>query len=224
MLQRTRYVPALDDVPLLALLTRQPARSRSSRLPGPAVNAGLTEWSDSQHNSRMQSSIPAPGPKGVKREMSHTGSTASGDAAHRVDAIAAQPDPKRKLLAERAAEYPPKLTADARTIKGQNLPAIQVHDPRCSLFSTDASLSPPVLGHQAPASQEASAVPPIDRLRRYARRTADPKARCRVRGPPMATATRTAKSLQAAVRPPTTKPPKSARRPGKALCPPGSAA
>ncbi|KZZ99717.1 kinesin protein 1 [Moelleriella libera RCEF 2490] len=67
--------------------------SKISRLPGPAVHAGLAELSESQHNARVQSSIPAPpGSKlSLKREIPQPVS---------------QPDAKRKPLADRAAEYP----------------------------------------------------------------------------------------------------------------------
>lgn len=53
----------------------QPTRNfKQSRLREPAICAGgLAEWSDSQQNSRIQSAIPAPGWKGVKREISQPG-------------------------------------------------------------------------------------------------------------------------------------------------------
>ncbi|KAK5995973.1 Kinesin-like protein klpA [Cladobotryum mycophilum] len=91
--------------------------SKISRLPGP-TQFGLTEWSDSQHNARIQSSIPAPsGFKGTKREISQS---------------ALQPEAKRKPLSERAIEYPtkPSLAAAAPAqaarpaVKGQTLASI----------------------------------------------------------------------------------------------------
>ncbi|PHH90648.1 hypothetical protein CDD83_3053 [Cordyceps sp. RAO-2017] len=100
----------------------QPARSsKLSRLPGPIVGSGLTEWSDSQNNSRIPSSIPAPPTfKGLKREISQP---------------ALQSEAKRKPLAERAAEYPPKPTlaainAPRSNIKGHSLSTIsQIRPP-----------------------------------------------------------------------------------------------
>lgn len=66
--------------------------SRISRLPGPSSHAGLSEMNEAQTNTRVaSSSIPGPGGKGVKREIPQP---------------AAQPDAKRKLLSERALEYP----------------------------------------------------------------------------------------------------------------------
>lgn len=61
-----------DDV-LTAKLQLQAMRSSKSRLPAPASsNGGLTEWSESQHNSRIQTAIPAP-PKTLKREIPQPG-------------------------------------------------------------------------------------------------------------------------------------------------------
>ncbi|KAJ2982812.1 hypothetical protein NQ176_g1127 [Zarea fungicola] len=75
----------------------QPNRAtRISRLPGPSTNCGLSELSESQHNTRIQSSIPAPGiVKALKREIAQP---------------ASQPEPKRKLLVDRAVEYPQRAT------------------------------------------------------------------------------------------------------------------
>ncbi|KAL7922201.1 P-loop containing nucleoside triphosphate hydrolase protein [Trichoderma austrokoningii] len=97
--------------------------SKISRLPGPITNVGsLTEWSESQQNARTQSSIPAPtGMKNLKRELPQS---------------AAQPEPKRRPLSERALEYPSKPSAIAtpkipRTVKGQTLASIsQLKRPR----------------------------------------------------------------------------------------------
>ncbi|TWU77635.1 kinesin-like nuclear fusion protein [Metarhizium rileyi] len=94
----------------------QPLRaSKISRLPGPAVHAGLAELSESQHNTRAQTSIPAlPGLKPhLKREIPQP---------------AQQPDPKRKPLADRAAEYPNSAfnsTASKLALKGQTLPQLK---------------------------------------------------------------------------------------------------
>ncbi|KAM3480577.1 hypothetical protein MY8738_004882 [Beauveria namnaoensis] len=69
--------------------------SRISRLPGPSAPSGLSELSESQHNTRNQSAIPAlGGVKNLKREIPQP--------------AISQPEPKRKLLSERAAEYLPK--------------------------------------------------------------------------------------------------------------------
>lgn len=69
--------------------------SRISRLPGPSAPSGLSELSESQHNTRNQSAIPALSEiKNLKREIPQP--------------AISQPEPKRKLLSERAAEYLPK--------------------------------------------------------------------------------------------------------------------
>lgn len=48
------------------------SKMAGSRLPAPpSHSAGLTEWSDSQHNSRLQA--PQPVSKGVKREVQPPG-------------------------------------------------------------------------------------------------------------------------------------------------------
>lgn len=47
-----------------------------SRLPAPStqIGGGLSEWSESQHNARIQSSVPAPTSwKGLKREIPQPG-------------------------------------------------------------------------------------------------------------------------------------------------------
>ncbi|KAJ6780306.1 hypothetical protein PWT90_10574 [Aphanocladium album] len=93
----------------------QPNRaSRISRLPGPSAPSGLSELSESQHNARSQSAIPAPGAfKSLKREIPQP---------------AVQPEPKRKPLAERAAEYPLKsshsYTTRSNVVKGQALTSV----------------------------------------------------------------------------------------------------
>lgn len=89
-----------------------------SRLPAPStqIGGGLSEWSESQHNARIQSSVPAPTSwKGLKREIPQP---------------AAQSEAKRKPLADRALEYPvkPSLATAApaarSAVKGQTLTGI----------------------------------------------------------------------------------------------------
>ncbi|GAB0133546.1 hypothetical protein EsDP_00001953 [Epichloe bromicola] len=119
----------------------QPLRaSKSSRLPGPAVHSGLAEMSDSQHNARVQSSIPAPPAwkHSKKREIPQP---------------AQQPDPKRKpSLADRAAEYPAPPSAAIPNIgklpiKGQTLPQIKRHIHHCrGLAGQDPKAKAP--GHE----------------------------------------------------------------------------
>ncbi|RFU81824.1 kinesin family member c1 [Trichoderma arundinaceum] len=98
--------------------------SKISRLPGPTTHVGgLTEWSESQQNARIQSSIPAPpGMKSLKREIPQS---------------AFQPEAKRKPLSERALEYPSKASATTApqiprsAVKGQTLASIsQLKRPR----------------------------------------------------------------------------------------------
>lgn len=124
------------------LLQMQPLRaSKISRLPGPAVHAGLSELSDSQHNARAQSSIPAPpGLKSsLKREIpqpgtihSRHGNTNELHGANQLAlSTAPQPDPKRKPLADRAAEYPAPASASAASkiaVKGQTLSQVRPRD------------------------------------------------------------------------------------------------
>ncbi|KHN97258.1 kinesin protein 1 [Metarhizium album ARSEF 1941] len=96
----------------------QPLRvSKMSRLPGPAVYAGLAELSESQHNARTQTAIPAP--PGVKPLMKRE-----------IPQPAQQPEPKRKPLADRAVEYPASNSVAASTasklaLKGQTLPQLK---------------------------------------------------------------------------------------------------
>ncbi|KOS17941.1 Kinesin-like protein klpA [Escovopsis weberi] len=98
-------------------LIRAARTIKASRLPGPTT-VTLGEWSDSQHNARVQSSIPAPpGLKGTKREIPQP---------------AVQSEPKRKPLSQRAGEYPPKPSAAASgpayntrsSVRGQTLAGI----------------------------------------------------------------------------------------------------
>ncbi|KAK2597423.1 kinesin-like nuclear fusion protein [Conoideocrella luteorostrata] len=123
----------------------QPLRaSRISRLPGPPAHPGLTELTDSQHNARAQSSIPAPpGMKAsLKREIPQPGAIA---AAH-------QPDPKRKNLVDRAAEYSaPPTVSSANTsklgVKGQTLAQLKklghtTNAPAASISSFAKSIGP----------------------------------------------------------------------------------
>lgn len=118
----------------------QPLRaSKISRLPGPAIHAGLSELSDSQHNARAQSSIPAPpGMKAsLKREIPQPGTIPSRhditNELHGANQLALytaqQPDPKRKPLADRAAEYPAPasaLNASKIAVKGQTLAQVRL--------------------------------------------------------------------------------------------------
>ncbi|KEY64874.1 hypothetical protein S7711_03867 [Stachybotrys chartarum IBT 7711] len=71
--------------------------SKLGRLKPPStqIPSGLTEWSESQHNVRPASAIPtASSLKTLKREIQPP--------------VVTQSEPKRKALAERAGEYPPK--------------------------------------------------------------------------------------------------------------------
>ncbi|KAJ4159334.1 uncharacterized protein LMH87_008239 [Akanthomyces muscarius] len=85
--------------------------SRISRLPGPSAPSGLSELSESQHNSRSQSAIP--GLKSLKRGIPQP---------------ATQPEPKRKPLSDRAAEYPAKASHNyatrANVVKGHALASV----------------------------------------------------------------------------------------------------
>ncbi|KAH6889737.1 hypothetical protein B0T10DRAFT_459471 [Thelonectria olida] len=105
--------------------------SKMSRLPAPSstqIGGGLTEWSDSQHNARVQPSVPAPiALKSLKREIPQPATPLTA-IAHRPSA--SQSDAKRKPLSDRALEYPakPSLAAASSTtrstIKGQSLSGI----------------------------------------------------------------------------------------------------
>lgn len=89
-LQRARTLPTMDasdnqvntermlDQRAYVLTPQQAFRtSKMSRLPAPStqIGGGLTEWSDSQHNARIQTSMPAPtiSWKGLKREIPQPG-------------------------------------------------------------------------------------------------------------------------------------------------------
>ncbi|KAG5957855.1 hypothetical protein E4U57_001691 [Claviceps arundinis] len=94
----------------------QPLRGgKQSRLPGPTVHTGLREGSVSQHNARIQSSIPAP--PGLKPSLKRE-----------IPQPAHQPEAKRKPIYDRVADYPAHPSASISTgtanklgIKGQSL-------------------------------------------------------------------------------------------------------
>ncbi len=100
--------------------------SRISRLPGPSAPSGLSELSESQHNSRSQSAIP--GLKSLKRGIPQP---------------ATQPEPKRKPLSDRAAEYPAKASHNyatrANVVKGHALASVS------SVSPSSASSTVPLL-------------------------------------------------------------------------------
>ncbi|OAQ66303.2 kinesin motor domain-containing protein [Pochonia chlamydosporia 170] len=106
----------------------QPLRaSKMSRLPGPAVHAGLSELSESQHNTRVQTSIPVP--PGFKSNLKRE-----------IPQPAQQSDAKRKPLSDRAVEYPASASASAAgklALKGQTLP--QLKRPSRQTTNTTAS-------------------------------------------------------------------------------------
>ncbi|KAM0429672.1 hypothetical protein ACHAPT_006278 [Fusarium lateritium] len=74
--------------------------SKMSRLPAPSTQiggGGLTEWSESQHNARIQSTMTSLASlKNLKREIPQP---------------ASQSEAKRKPLSDRALEYPAKSTS-----------------------------------------------------------------------------------------------------------------
>ncbi|RSL66025.1 hypothetical protein CEP53_003480 [Fusarium sp. AF-6] len=74
--------------------------SKMSRLPAPSTQiggGGLTEWSESQHNARIQSTVTSLASlKNLKREIPQP---------------ASQSEAKRKPLSDRALEYPAKPTS-----------------------------------------------------------------------------------------------------------------
>ncbi|KAM5356576.1 hypothetical protein ACJ41O_003222 [Fusarium nematophilum] len=75
--------------------------SKMSRLPAPStstqIGGGLTEWSESQHNARIQSTMSSLASlKNLKREIPQP---------------ASQSEAKRKPLSDRALEYPAKGTS-----------------------------------------------------------------------------------------------------------------
>ncbi|EXK43857.1 kinesin family member C1 [Fusarium oxysporum f. sp. melonis 26406] len=85
--------------------------SKVSRLPAPSMSmsigaggAGLTEWSESQHNARIASTANSLSAlKNLKREIPQP---------------ASQSDPKRKPLSDRALEYPSKPTSHVPAAAG----------------------------------------------------------------------------------------------------------
>ncbi|RKK80976.1 Kinesin-like protein klpA [Fusarium oxysporum] len=85
--------------------------SKISRLPAPSMSmsigaggAGLTEWSESQHNARIASTASSLSAlKNLKREIPQP---------------ASQSDPKRKPLSDRALEYPSKPTSHVPAAAG----------------------------------------------------------------------------------------------------------
>ncbi|KAL7765323.1 hypothetical protein ACKLNR_003239 [Fusarium oxysporum f. sp. zingiberi] len=85
--------------------------SKISRLPAPSMSmsigaggAGLTEWSESQHNARIASTASSLSAlKNLKREIPQP---------------ASQSDPKRKPLSDRALEYPSKPTSHVPATAG----------------------------------------------------------------------------------------------------------
>jgi kinesin family member C1 len=122
-----------------------------SRLPAPSSHVGLTECSDSQHNARIQSSIPAlpSASKGLKREIPQPGTylpapDRSLSSSSRLltlpslPSLAVQSEAKRKPLAERAAEFPAKSSSVApatrSSIKGQTLASISSQVSCCLLL------------------------------------------------------------------------------------------
>ncbi|PNP85258.1 hypothetical protein FNYG_01487 [Fusarium nygamai] len=85
--------------------------SKISRLPAPSMSmsigaggAGLTEWSESQHNARIASTASSLSAlKNLKREIPQP---------------ASQSDPKRKPLSDRALEYPAKPASHVPAANG----------------------------------------------------------------------------------------------------------
>ncbi|OAA54431.1 kinase-like protein KLPA [Cordyceps fumosorosea ARSEF 2679] len=138
--------------------------SRISRLPGPSAPSGLSELSESQHNTRSQSAIPAPG--GIKNLKRETPQPAS------------QSEPKRKLLSDRAAEYPPKATHSyatrANVVQGHALTSVpslkssyrQQPGQTALLGSFAKSFGP---GRDRPAAKTNAIRPPTSRLKHVPR-------------------------------------------------------
>ncbi|KAM5372195.1 hypothetical protein ACJZ2D_007595 [Fusarium nematophilum] len=94
--------------------------SKMSRLPAPStstqIGGGLTEWSESQHNARIQSTMSSLASlKNLKREIPQPGALLSKVVialANRGSiATASQSEAKRKPLSDRALEYPAKGTS-----------------------------------------------------------------------------------------------------------------
>ncbi|CAJ0551022.1 Ff.00g109520.m01.CDS01 [Fusarium sp. VM40] len=89
--------------------------SKMSRLPAPtsmsmSTHGGLTEWNDSQHNARIQSTVNSLSAlKNLKREIPQPGKSVETCTTALSDFDkASQSDPKRKPLSDRALEYPSK--------------------------------------------------------------------------------------------------------------------
>ncbi|KAF4451133.1 kinesin family member C1 [Fusarium austroafricanum] len=109
--------------------------SKMSRLPAPSMSmsigagGGLTEWTESQHNSRIASTVTSLSAlKNLKREIPQPGRQTEAPVVRLSDLdTASQSDPKRKPLSDRALEYPskpllPTGTAAARSnVRPQSL-------------------------------------------------------------------------------------------------------
>ncbi|KAM0354273.1 hypothetical protein ACHAPU_001317 [Fusarium lateritium] len=97
--------------------------SKMSRLPAPSSmsmsigGGGLTEWSESQHNARIQSTASSLSAlKNLKREIPQPGKRIETRTITLSDsAKASQSDPKRKPLSDRALEYPSKSSLATAT-------------------------------------------------------------------------------------------------------------
>ncbi|KAH8685242.1 kinesin related protein 1 [Ilyonectria robusta] len=131
--------------------------SKMSRLPAPStqIGGGLSEWSESQHNARIQSSVPAPTSwKGLKREIPQP---------------AAQSEAKRKPLADRALEYPvkPSLATAApaarSAVKGQTLTGISGLKQPTSFQSRQLSTTSTSSSSSFAKSVGPGRLPPVDR-------------------------------------------------------------
>lgn len=95
-----------------------------SRLPAPtsmsmsmSTHGGLTEWNDSQHNARIQSTVNSLSAlKNLKREIPQPGKSIERCTTALSDFDkASQSDPKRKPLSDRALEYPSKQSLASGT-------------------------------------------------------------------------------------------------------------
>ncbi|KAM0222143.1 hypothetical protein ACHAQD_004535 [Fusarium lateritium] len=92
--------------------------SKMSRLPAPSSlsmsiqGGGLTEWNESQHNARIQSTASSLSAlKNLKREIPQPGKPIETRTTILSDFDkASQSDPKRKPLSDRALEYPSKTS------------------------------------------------------------------------------------------------------------------
>jgi kinesin family protein C1 len=131
-------------------------RASRMRIPAPVSYApsGLAELSESQNNVRTQSAIPAPPGKGLKREIPQP---------------AAQSDPKRKPLVERAGEYPAKPTGAAAgstarsTVKGQTLANISSSIKQPSSIRPPSSASTTTSSSFAKSYGPGRGIPPVSR-------------------------------------------------------------